>query len=253
MFKPYNETNLASVPDAILMDLDNTVYPYDICADRAYAAVAKKVEVTFSISPGNFKTAYISARRRVKDRLGATASAHSRLLYINEALHILGLGFHPVTILELEQIYWREYLSNLEPFEGLVDFINEVRANDIPLVLVTNLTCDIQLRKLMFARLDRSFDCMVTSEEAGADKPSPMPYFGALEKIGLSAENHTIWMIGDDVEADIKGAKNAIGAITFLKTDLPSLAKKSISDADAAFSNFLSLKNHFSSLVYGAG
>lgn len=252
MFKSYSEANLASAPDAILMDFDNTIYPYDVCAERAYAAVAKKAEVTFSIPTRDFETAYMSARRQVKGRLGASASAHSRLLYINETLRILGLGFHPASILELEQIYWREYLSKLEPFEGVVDFINEVRANDIPLGLVTNLTCEIQLRKLMFGRLDRSFDFMVTSEEAGADKPDPRPYLVAIEKAGLSAGKYNIWMIGDDIEADMQGAKQAISAITLLKTDIAVLRKKSIPDVDGAFTSFSSLKNHFDSLISGA-
>ena len=47
---------------------------------------------------------------------------------------------------------------------------------------------------------------MVTSEEAGADKPDKKPFEVALEKLQLEPEN--IWMIGDCPTSDMVGAGN---------------------------------------------
>ena len=45
---------------------------------------------------------------------------------------------------------------------------------------------------------------VVTSEMAGAKKPSPLIFNYALEKAGASLENSV--MIGDDLNTDIQGA-----------------------------------------------
>ena len=59
------------------------------------------------------------------------------------------------------------------------------------------MTAQIQFRKLVYFGLDEFFDYVVTSEEAGADKPDKMPFKVALEKLQLEPEN--IWMIGDKI------------------------------------------------------
>ena len=48
---------------------------------------------------------------------------------------------------------------------------------------------------------------MVTSEEAGADKPDIKPFVMALGK--LQTPPQEVWMIGDSVSCDIVGAKEA--------------------------------------------
>lgn len=56
-------------------------------------------------------------------------------------------------------------------------------------------------------------DFVVTSEEAGADKPASLILELALEKAGR--KSGIIWMIGDDWK-DIDSGRS-IGAVTFLK------------------------------------
>ena len=58
---------------------------------------------------------------------------------------------------------------------------------------------------------------VVTSEESGADKPDPSSFDLALKKLSThNSEGSTgpIWMIGDNVIADIDGAKKSIDATT---------------------------------------
>ena len=47
---------------------------------------------------------------------------------------------------------------------------------------------------------------IVTSEEAGVEKPHPYIFINALTKINAKAEEAI--MIGDDLKKDVKGAKN---------------------------------------------
>jgi putative hydrolase of the HAD superfamily len=68
---------------------------------------------------------------------------------------------------------------------------------------------------MIYFGLDLYFDCIVTSEETGQEKPHPAPFQLALEKI--QPKGSTIWMIGDNPQKDIGGAKTAIHALTFQK------------------------------------
>jgi putative hydrolase of the HAD superfamily len=73
--------------------------------------------------------------------------------------------------------------------------------------VLTNGFADVQYRKLERSGLKKYFDHIITSEEAGAHKPSPVIFEYTLEKIGAPASE--CLMIGDDPEVDLHGARNA--------------------------------------------
>lgn len=203
------------LPNAILFDLDNTLYSYDLAHNKAYLEVKNKVIKSFSIDPEDFDRAYKEARLYVKSRLSGTAASHSRLLYMQRLLEVMGLGSQVLMALDLEQTYWRCFLNNALLFEGVLELLDDIRLLGIPMAIVTDLTAQIQFRKVVYFGLDHYFDYIITSEEAGFDKPHMLPFQLATEKIKPSGNN--IWMIGDNPVNDIKGARDSIGAVTFQK------------------------------------
>ena len=82
------------LPDAVLLDTDNTLYPYDPAHDAAKIAVREKVKTAFSISSDEFEHTYLKARSEVKGRLKGVASSHSRLLYMQRMLELMGMAIH---------------------------------------------------------------------------------------------------------------------------------------------------------------
>ncbi len=227
-------------PQAVLFDLDNTLYPYDPAHEAAWRAVVDKLSGAFSITPRRCEQAFREARDQVKAQLGRTASSHSRLLYFQRMLEIEGLGSRLLSVLDLEQTYWRTFLRNAVPFDGVRELLDDLRLSDIPVALVTDLTAQIQFRKLVYWRLDNDFDSVVTSEEAGADKPHEAPFRLVREKVRAAGD--VLWMIGDDPEADIRGARDAIGAVTLQKVH-PGVRKGRDDTApDAWFGDFQELR-----------
>lgn len=79
--------------------------------------------------------------------------------------------------------------------------------------LITDLTAEIQLRKIVHLKIEKLIDLVVSSEEAGADKPHNSIFALALKKLRLSRKE--VVMIGDDSRKDIKGAR-ALGIRTVL-------------------------------------
>ena len=114
-----NSNAKLKLPKGILFDTDNTLYAYEPAHTAAQIAVKKKVTARFSISPIEFDNAYAAARDQVKKRLGATASSHSRLLYLQGMLELLGLGSQILLALDFEQTYWRNFLANAKLFPKL--------------------------------------------------------------------------------------------------------------------------------------
>ena len=72
--------------------------------------------------------------------------------------------------------------------------------------IITDLTAEIQYRKIKKLKLTNLIDFIVTSEEAGIEKPSSNIFELALKKINLKSSE--ICMIGDSYEKDIVGGIN---------------------------------------------
>jgi len=151
----------------------------------------------------------------VKQRLKTQASSHSRLLYFQRLLEIIGLRSQVMLALDFEQTYWRTFLSNAKLFDGVIEVLEDLRLAGIPTAIVTDLTAQIQFRKIVYWGLDHLFDYIVTSEEAGADKPHPAPFQIAIEK--MRPAGNVIWMVGDAAHNDIRGSRDAINAVTIQK------------------------------------
>lgn len=232
----FSSSKIAKLPSAILFDTDNTLYPYDPAHEAALTEVCIKVNKNLNISEKQFYNAFSEAKVLVKEKLGETASSHSRLLYMQKMLELIGLGSQVLLALDLEQTYWRNFLKNAILFPGVVELLDDIRLLGIPTAIVTDLTAQIQFRKIIYFGLDHFFEYIVTSEEAGHDKPHKAPFVIALEKMQVS--DGTVWMIGDNIRSDIIGAKNAIDAVTLQKVHEGVETDEDGVVADATFNDF---------------
>lgn len=195
------------LPSAVIFDTDNTLYPYDPAHEAADKAVTRKATTLLGVSEEEFQEAFARARKETKERLGPTASSHSRLLYFQRTIELLGHRTRILSTLDLEQTYWRVFLAHSRLFPGVVDFIRNLKNEGIVTANITDLTAQIQFRKMVYFGLDEYFDYVVTSEEANRDKPDPRPFELALQKLGIPPQR--IWMIGDSAANDMAGAGRA--------------------------------------------
>ena len=247
MMKINKQEQFSRLPDAFLFDTDNTLYAYDPAHAAAQKAVREKIVTRFAISPEDFDKTFEEARRQVKIRLKNTASSHSRLLYLQRMLEIMGLGSQVLLALDFEQTYWRTFLSNATLFDEVKELLDDIRLLGIPTAIVTDLTAQIQFRKVVYFGLDNYFDYIVTSEEAGFDKPNKAPFELALEK--MRPKGNYIWMIGDNPVNDIRGAREKINAGTLQKIHAGVEVGTDINAADATFNNFGELRKMIARLA----
>lgn len=235
-----NHNRFDRLPDAILFDTDNTLYHYDPAHTVAMKAVRDKVASTLAIEPAAFDKAFAEARTQVKARLKHTAASHNRLLYLQRMLEIIGLGSQVLLALDLEQTYWRTFLGHAVLFDEVKELLDDIRLLGIPTAIVTDLTAQIQFRKIVYFGLDRYFDYIVTSEEAGYDKPHGAQFQMALQKVAPGGD--CIWMIGDNPVNDIGGARDRINAVTLQKLHDGVAQGQGEQAPDAVFHNFADVR-----------
>lgn len=244
--KIFSDNKFTRLPDAVLFDTDNTLYFYDPAHEAAHSAVRKKVVKTFSIKEDEFDQAFKEARYQIKNQLKGLASSHSRLLYMQRMLEIMGLGSQVLLALDFEQTYWRTFLSNAILFDEVRETLDDLRLLGVPTAIVTDLTSQIQFRKIVYFGLEHYFDCIITSEESGFDKPHAASFELAIKK--LRPEGDCIWMIGDNAVNDIRGAKETIGALTLQKVHHGIALGENENEPDAAFNEFKELRKLLVSL-----
>ena len=198
----------AKLPSLVIFDLDDTLYPYEPSHRAGTSALVEFAARELGVKERAFLDTWDAARKRVKARLGDTGSSHSRLLYAHEAIEMLGLRSQPALALAMEQEYWREYLLVARLRPGARDLLSSLRYNNIPVAVVTDLTTQIQFRKLVHLELDGLVDHVVTSEEARTDKLGMEPFRVLFDRLPRQDANH-VWFIGDSV-ADVSCVKTLV-------------------------------------------
>jgi len=197
----------------VLLDIDNTIYHYESCHNQALNLLIEEISKLIALPPKAIKNEFLKSRKIVNKTLYGTASSHSRFLYIQLTLEtILGVSDFNNT-LKLEKLYWDTFLFNMKLNEFAKKFIFKCEEKNIPICCVTDLTAEIQFRKLMKLNLENKIKFIVTSEEVGIEKPNKKMFQKALEKLNL--KHNQVIMIGDSMEKDITGAEN-MGITSFL-------------------------------------
>ncbi|MEK7266850.1 MAG: HAD family hydrolase [Pseudomonadota bacterium] len=230
---------LTKRPGAVLFDLDNTLYDYEHSHAKALSEVRAKLGRNAGIAPERFDALYDEARKSIKADLKNNASAHSRLLYFQRMIEMTGLRSDVVMALDCEQTYWRTFLSAASLFPDVEETMRLIRSLGIQMAIVTDLTAQIQFRKIVYFGLESIVDHVVTSEEAGADKPASPIFEIVKRKLDLKP-GAPLWMIGDDAKKDCEGAKTHLGAVTFLRRSGAFSAAPG--EADVVFDRFDEIK-----------
>ena len=246
MLKIYNNNEILK-PKAIIFDTDNTLYSYETAHYSAFKAVMQKAEDILGVNNQDFQEVFDLSRKEIKLQLGDTASSHSRLLYFQRVVEKLGMGTRIFLTLDLEQTYWREFLTNAELFPNVKEFLQQLKSIGIKTANITDLTAQIQFRKMVYFGLDEYFDYVVTSEEAGCDKPNIQPYEMAFKKLNIDSK--FIWMIGDNPKSDIYGAKKSSDITALQKIHKGVNIGRGECAPDISFNHYSELINLISGLL----
>lgn len=192
---------------AVVFDLDDTLYAYGPSHRAGIEAASDVLAAPLGLAPAAVEAAYEEARAAAFRRLGPIASAHSRALALKWTIEGVRGRAGPALAVTATRAYWQAALDALRPVDGCRELLARLGRAGLRLAVLTDLTVDVQLEKLVRLGLEDCFDAVVTSEEAGRDKPDAAPFRLVLERLGTPADRTV--MIGNDPVHDVAGAAAA--------------------------------------------
>ncbi len=187
---------------AIFFDLDDTLYPYTDSNARIqseFEAINHYCKKFPSCRILEAMAHYNAAKSEIKKRFSCYPARDNRELWFIEFLQKEGI-FDRKLLEEMESIYWKYVEKNAVPYYDATLIIPYL-AKKYVLGIITNGFKSIQERKLKALGLDSYFTHIVTSSEAGFDKPHRDVFLLALRRAKTKAKNAV--MIGDNPYFDI--------------------------------------------------
>jgi putative hydrolase of the HAD superfamily len=190
---------------AVLFDLDDTLFDHHACARAALAAV-HAAHACFSCMPfDDFERHHARFLEElhvevVEGRLGIDAAREERFRRLFASV---GVSADEATMQATAASYRERYLSARKAIDGAAALLPHVRRR-ARVAIVSNNLLDEQQQKLRHCGLDRHIDALIVSEEVGVSKPHPRIFEVALDRVGVSAQDAV--MIGDSWSADVAGA-----------------------------------------------
>lgn len=109
--------------------------------------------------------------------------------------------------LQVRAIYKSAYCENRRATPGSIETLVYLREHGYRLAIITNGQMEDQVAKAKAIEVFDLVDRLFTSEEVGSCKPDRGTFDFAVTAFGVSP--HMVHMVGDSVDADIKGALDA--------------------------------------------
>ncbi len=208
----------------VFFDLDHTLWDFDKNSKESYAFIFQKNNININIDA--FLNNYTKINHQYwklyrENKVTKAELKHGRLLDTFKKIN------YSISK-ELIDILAEEYLENLSNYNHLFEHTTEILEYLRPkykLHIITNGFHEIQFKKMQNANLLNYFDIVITSENIGVKKPNPKIFFHALKQ--ANAKTYESIMIGDNLEADVYGAKN-IGVLALYFNEQTQKIPKSI-------------------------
>jgi putative hydrolase of the HAD superfamily len=210
----------------IFFDLDHTLWDFEKNSNLTFKQLfsTHKIELELEdflavYSPINFD--YWKNYR--EERVSKEDLRYGRL---RDSFDALNFAISDQLIHQLSIDYIEELPNNNHLFDGVFELLDYLQPK-YRLHIITNGFEEVQNLKLEKSGISKYFNEIITSESVGVKKPNPKVFNYALAQARATAANSV--MVGDNLEADIKGALNCgITSIHFNLDDKKFEQKKYI-------------------------
>ncbi len=202
-------------PRALFFDLDDTIVSFStgqehlwstVLAQHAFAfaslGIDREVSDLIRVLDELVGPAYwADEERAVRGRLELYRARREVLRW---GLRELGWDVPEAVIFQVADAYTDAKEQAVAPLGDAVEVVHQLRRQGYPLALLTNGGSEFQRRKLQRHGLEGLFDAILVEGEWGVGKPHRSVFEEALRR--MNAHPSEVWMIGDNFDADIRGA-----------------------------------------------
>lgn len=186
----------------VLIDIDDTLLDFNLCAKWAMEETAKTMEISLPTHAFDcFQKINASLWKQLeKKEITPDGIYYVRWHKVSNALNIPFDG-------DKFEDYFLDHLSKstiqVEGAAELLDYLSD----KYKIYAASNGPFDQQVQRMKLAGMDRYISGYFVSEKIGYSKPSK-EFFDACYKEMQVSDRQEVLMIGDSLSADIKGAHN---------------------------------------------
>ena len=187
----------------IFFDLDHTLWDFDKNSVLAFDKIFKTQHPT--INTNEFVEIYAPINQACWKLYQVDKITHEELRYqrLKQTFDILNYSISDDEIERISIDYIQFLPDNNLLFDGAKELLDYLFPK-YNLHIITNGFAEVQSRKLKNSGIESYFKTITDSEKAGVKKPHPNIFEFALSLANTNKENAI--MIGDCIEADVKGA-----------------------------------------------
>lgn len=195
-------------PQALLIDMDDTLFEERHYVDSGFRAVAEFLEKERGL-PADYSYPSMLAFLELEGR----GRVFDRVIERFEVRNAAGL-------VEACVKAYRAHVPEIQPYDGVRTALAQLAAS-YPLALVTNGLPQMQRNKLQALGVAERFAAVIYCDEHGEPKPSPAGLLAAAERLGVDPGQAL--MIGDNPVTDAAAA--AAAGLRFLRVRTPRFAE----------------------------
>ncbi|HLO45306.1 MAG TPA: YjjG family noncanonical pyrimidine nucleotidase [Leadbetterella sp.] len=195
----------------LFFDLDHTLWDFEknseICIKQIYEhhRAIFPAEVEFDVFFQKFST--INSAMWNQLDLSLITHEYLRTFRFQKVLQALSIEIDESFSLELNQMLLDLLPHQHHLMDDAFDTLEVLAQRGYKMHIISNGYQDIQIKKMKSGGIHHFFDQIITNDIAGARKPEKAIFDFALYKANADVTNSI--MIGDNLIADIEGAKNA--------------------------------------------
>ena len=198
--------------DAVLFDFGDTLASLAPAKEELFISAARSIGLELTLPAVqrayqivDFHNKYSSVNVKNRDKFYRE--------YNEQLCWALGINRH---FEELAPLLAASFKKNKtwQLIEGVPEVLAELKKRKIRLAIVANWDRDLPALAEQL-KIKKYFASIVSSQEAGVEKPDPDIFEHALGELSLTTERDTIIYIGNEYKADIHGAR-AAGLIPIL-------------------------------------
>ncbi len=191
----------------LFFDLDRTLWDFDKSSLEAFEEIFEKYQLAAKgiDSPEKFHEKYSVHNRKLWDLYREGMLEKDILRWKRFYLTLLDYDIDDKALSEkIGTDYVEISPRKVNLFPHVLETLKYL-APKYHLHLITNGFQEVQQVKIKMSGMDKYFEKLITSEEAGVKKPDPRIFYYAFDKTGALADESL--MIGDDYPVDIEGAR----------------------------------------------
>lgn len=199
------------MPRAVFFDMDDTLLNTSGGVEASWEVVCREFAPALGCEWDTLRMAIRAEMKRFWDD-EAAVEREWRTRLAEARKHVVGLALNGQALdsslaARISTRYWEENSSRIRLFDDSLETLTLLRDAGFNVGLITNGPSDMQRWKLARFGLEPYFDVLVIEGEFGHGKPSRKVFEHALAAVG--AHCHEAWHVGDNLYADIGGAKAA--------------------------------------------